>query len=232
MADDFLDFSAAERKLFWDVLKQPFDKWQTVLRWILSDLSFTFLQDMKPVDVEMLADLREDAIARLLMDAPLAVGEGEVEPEGYSYKATVEGICEDLKAEAEVEGESKLTEAHEQLVKCLKVPAMSNAVLWIWETSAVVSYEDALDLRRKVCNQLQAEIESAGDCSSWLIFFAWVVVRRTQPNTTWKQWSQSQEGSSALQNGMDLFLAWRKMRLSKEREIAGDGKRDAKAPLD
>ena len=233
MADDFLDFSAAERKLFWDVLKQPFDKWQTVLRWILSDLSFSYIQDMRPADVETLADLRDDIVARMLINAPKAIPEGEVEPQGYNYKATVEGICEDIVAEAQVEGEAEveLDASYQLLVDNLRLPSQANAVLWIWETANVEHYDNALDLRRKVCNQLQAEIAAAGDCSTWLIFFAWVVAKRTQPNNTWKQWSASQEGQTALQDGMNLFLAWRTMRNKKDREIVGDDNRDDAAPL-
>ena len=161
---DFLDFSAAERALWWDVLKQPFDKWATVLRWAVSTLSYGVVQDMQPSLVESIAGLRDDYIARQLVDAPLAVDDGEEEPENYSYEATLQGMADSLAKDG------YLTDDRQVLVDILPNPAYANAVVWIWEVAETEEFGSVLDLRREVCNQLQAEIEAAGDCGVVALF--------------------------------------------------------------
>lgn len=227
MSEEFQDFTVAERKLFQDVLKQPFSRWQVVLRWAISDMSFSFMQDVDPADVEMIAGLRGDDSAVLLVDAPEAIEDGDPIPDGYEFDATREGITASLLREG------KLTEDLARLSAILDESGAANAVHWIWEVSANSDFENPLDLRREVSDQLQAEMLSAGDCGTWLCFLAWVV-RGREPGRreTWKEWSKVTDGQEALDAGTEYFVAWRTMRVSKERDIVGAPKGKPEVPLE
>lgn len=222
----FEDFTIEERKLFWDVLKRPFDDWQIVLRWAVSAASFEFMQSMPPDDVARVAALRYDPDARLIADAQKPYREGTEVPENYSWDATTEGVAKALRKEG------KMTEDLEYLL-LLRNISHDNAVLWIWEVASQQENLQPLDLRREVCRQLQAEISAAGDCSVWLSFMAWIV-RRREPGRqeSWQQWIQTESGDTALAAGLAAFTEWREARRPVEEELAGNQPREPAAPLE
>ena len=214
---EFQDFTAYERSLWWDVLLQPFDKWPRVMRWVISDIGFAVAQNMKPALVEEMAELKDDGFAQAMLDAPLALAEGVPRPPGYDHGSTLQGIYENL------EEQGLLDDSLRQLAAFIAIPAQDNVVRWIWEVAATRPELDGLELRRAVCNQLQAEIDAGGDCSGWVIFMSWVLYcRKSGSRKTWKQWSKTTDGSEALSAGMDSFMAWRAMRSRKEQAVVSD----------
>ena len=212
---EFQDFTAHERSLWWDVLLQPFDKWPRVMRWVISDIGFAVAQNMSPQLVEEMAELKDDSFAKAMLDAPLALEEGVPRPPDYDHDLTLQGICENL------EEQDLMDESLKKLAAFIAIPAQDNVVRWIWEVAATKPEMDGLELRRAVCNQLQAEIDAGGDCSGWVIFMSWVLYcRKSGSRKTWKQWAKTTDGSEALSAGMDSFMAWRAMRSRKEQAVA------------
>ena len=228
MSAEIGDFTVAERKLWWDILKRPFGDWQIVLRWALSSIAYEYVQGLPPDRVQTVADLRGDPDAQTLAAAPLPLPEDAEHPPGYSWDATLDGVARTLR------DEGRLTPELAELAGMLQDSAAANTVLWIWDVDSVQAFQSPLDLRREVCYQLQQEIASAGDCSSWLSFMLWVV-RRREPGRreTWREWSEQQDGSDALRAGIEAFLRWRQDRRAAEAQLAGDtAGRPADGPLE
>ena len=226
-SERFEDFTVAERKLFWDVLKRPFDDWQIVLRWAVSSASFGYVQSMSPQQVESIAGLRGDVDAVVLANAPLPFPDGVEVPEGYSWDASVDGIVQALR------NEDRLSEDLEYLAKVLSSDKQGNSVLWIWEVAEQCEFDSALDLRREVCRQLQSEIVAAGDCSGWLSFMVWVV-RGREPGRreAWREWSEVNSGEQAVREGVRLFQEWQESRRAVNEELLAKQKRDSASPLE
>lgn len=209
------DFTVAERKLWWDILKRPFGDWQIVLRWALSSLAYEHVQNLPPAETERVAALRNDTDAQMLARAPLPLPEDAELPPGYSWDATLDGLVKALRAEG------RLTADLAMLAEMLTDSAAANTVLWIWDVDSVQTFQSPLDLRREVCYQLQQEIAAAGDCSTWLSFMLWVVRRREAGyRESWREWSEKHGGSDALRAGIETFLLWRQSRRVAEAQLA------------
>ena len=207
----FQDFSVAERKLWWDVLRRPFDDWQIVSRWVISSAAFAFIQDMSPRDIEAIESVRGTPAVQELLAAKVWRDSGTTPPpDSLQGKAR------------EMEKEDKLTDELKLVVLLLINNMTRDAVAWLWEVASVEGYTSPLDLRRLTSSYLQSEMSAAGDCSSWLSFMCWVVYRRSGGNKmSWGEWAAVTDGQTAADEGASLFAMWYEMRLEKEQALEG-----------